>query len=547
MKIEDYINFPRPQFRRDDFYLLDGEWKVLGQTVKVPYPLQSKLSGFEGEVPCKFIYEREFEIPKSFLKERIILHFGAVDQCSNVSINGKKVGEHRGGYNAFQFDITDYVHRDRSNTITVEVEDYLNSDYPYGKQTNKPGGMWYTPVSGIWKSVWIENVPDNYITGYKIKSDVDRVYLELMGLKAFHEARIEINLTDKEVMTVDLANGNNEIVIPNPINWSVDNPHLYEFRLSADKDVIEGYFALRTIAINQINGVNRVCLNGKPIFMHGVLDQGYFQDGIYTPKSHFDYVTDIINIKKLGFNMLRKHIKIEPMQFYYACDVLGMLVVQDMVNSGKYSFIRDTVLPTIGIKRRKVVHLSEDNLRKNAFISHVKETVDELYNSPSVIVYTVFNEGWGQFDADDMYDYVKSLDDTRLIDTASGWFLTSKTDFDSPHIYFRNAKLKPQSKPMLLSECGGYKYMIKDHYFWNKEYGYGRCKNSEELTKRIEQMYELMVIPAIKNGLCGCVYTQLSDVEGEINGIYTYDRAVCKVDKEIMLKIAARINESLVL
>ena len=218
-----------------------------------------------------------------------------------------------------------------------------------------------------------------------------------------------------------------------------------------------------------------------------------------------------------------------------------------MVNSGKYSFIRDTVLPTIGIKRRKVVHLSEDDIRRNAFINHVKETVDELYNSPSVIVYTVFNEGWGQFDADDMYDYVKSLDDTRLIDTASGWFLTSKTDFDSPHIYFRNAKLKPQSKPMLLSECGGYKYMIKDHYFWNKEYGYGSCKNSEELTKRIEQMYELMVIPAIKNGLCGCVYTQLSDVEGEINGIYTYDRAVCKVDKEIMLKIAARINESLVL
>lgn len=547
MKIEDYINFPRPQFRREKFLLLDGEWRVLDKTVKVPYPLQSKISGFEGEVPYKFIYEREFEIPKSFNKERVILHFGAVDQCCNVIINGERIGGHQGGYTHFEFDITDYVHKDIINTIEVEVEDYLNVDYPYGKQTNKPGGMWYTPVSGIWKSVWIESVPDNYITGYKIKTGIDRINIEVKGCKTFNEASIDINLTKEDTIHVKLINGNNEIIIPHPVNWDVDNPHLYEFRLTADEDVVEGYFALRTIDIKSIDGINRVCLNGNPVFMHGVLDQGYFEEGIYTPKSHYDYVTDVSNMKKLGFNMLRKHIKIEAMQFYYACDVLGMLVVQDMVNSGKYSFIRDTVLPTIGIKRRKVVHLSEDDIRRNAFINHVKETVDELYNSPSVIVYTVFNEGWGQFDADDMYDYVKSLDDTRLIDTASGWFLTSKTDFDSPHIYFRNAKLKPQSKPMLLSECGGYKYMIKDHYFWNKEYGYGSCKNSEELTKRIEQMYELMVIPAIKNGLCGCVYTQLSDVEGEINGIYTYDRAVCKVDKEIMLKIAARINESLVL
>ena len=547
MKIEDYINFPRPQFRREKFLLLDGEWRVLDKTVKVPYPLQSKISGFEGEVPYKFIYEREFEIPKSFNKERVILHFGAVDQCCNVIINGERIGGHQGGYTHFEFDITDYVHKDIINTIEVEVEDYLNVDYPYGKQTNKPGGMWYTPVSGIWKSVWIESVPDNYITGYKIKTGIDRINIEVKGCKTFNEASIDINLTKEDTIHVKLINGNNEIIIPHPVNWDVDNPHLYEFRLTADEDVVEGYFALRTIDIKSIDGINRVCLNGNPVFMHGVLDQGYFEEGIYTPKSHYDYVTDVSNMKKLGFNMLRKHIKIEVMQFYYACDVLGMLVVQDMVNSGKYSFIRDTVLPTIGIKRRKVVHLSEDDIRRNAFINHVKETVDELYNSPSVIVYTVFNEGWGQFDADDMYDYVKSLDDTRLIDTASGWFRTQKTDFDSEHVYFRNVTLKPGKRPMFLSECGGYKYMIKDHYFWHKEYGYGTCKNSEELTKRMEQMYELMVIPAIKNGLCGCVYTQLSDVEGEINGIYTYDRAVCKVDEEIMLKIAERINESLVL
>lgn len=240
--------------------------------------------------------------------------------------------------------------------------------------------------------------------------------------------------------------------------------------------------------------------------------------------------------------MLRKHIKIEPDYFYYACDKLGMLVMQDMVNSGDYSFLRDTALPTIGLKRMKDVHLSKDNRRRQIFEEQTRLTIEHLYNHPCVIAYTIFNEGWGQFDSDEMYDYVKTLDKTHLVDSTSGWFAQAKNDFDSEHIYFRLKKLKVKKRPLFISECGGYKLMDKEHFFGNKEYGYGTCKDSEDLTNRIVQMYEKMILPSIKNGVCGCVYTQVSDVEDEINGLYTYDREVCKVEKEKLLEIARKMT-----
>lgn len=243
--------------------------------------------------------------------------------------------------------------------------------------------------------------------------------------------------------------------------------------------------------------------------------------------------------------MLRKHIKIEPDYFYYACDKLGMLVMQDMVNSGEYSFLRDTALPTIGLKQKKDIHLSTTNRRRQIFEEQTKLTIEHLYNHPCVIAYTIFNEGWGQFDSDEMYDYVKALDNTRLVDSTSGWFAQTKNDFDSEHIYFRLKQLKAQKRPLFISECGGYKLMNREHFFGNKEYGYGTCKDSADLTNRIVQMYEKMILPSIKDGVCGCVYTQVSDVEDEINGLYTYDRAVCKVEKEKLLEIAKNIQTSL--
>ena len=542
MNVMDYIKYPRPQFRRENILMLDGDWKINDRLVRVPYPPQSVLSGYKGDIPEEFTYIKEFMIPESFTKDRFVLFFGAVDQCCVVKVNGVQVGAHCGGYTSFSMDITDVVNRNKSNVLEVCVKDNLSTDYSYGKQTQNPQGMWYTPVSGIWQSVWIENVPVNYIERLEITPKKDGIIVEIVCENEFSKACIDIKLQDGAVFHCDFIGTTAEIIIPNPVYWSVENHFLYEFSLKMDDDIAEGYFALRTIKIKEIEGINRVCLNDKPVFLHGVLDQGYFKDGIYTPENANDYVRDITNMKELGFNMLRKHIKVESEQFYYVCDVLGMLVIQDMVNSGEYSFARDTLLPTIGFNKRKRKSLSKIHPRRLAFENHMKEVTEQLYNHPCVVVYTIFNEGWGQFDTEEMYEYLKSLDSTRLIDSASGWFVTDKTDFDSPHIYFRNVKLKPKRRPMLLSECGGYKYMVKDHYFWDKEYGYGSCKNSEELTKRIEKMYEVMVIPAIKKGLCGCVYTQLSDVEGEINGLYTYDRKVCKVDTKIMKKIAEKIR-----
>lgn len=288
-----------------------------------------------------------------------------------------------------------------------------------------------------------------------------------------------------------------------------------------------------------------MCLNNQPVFLHGVLDQGYFRDGIFLPEKESEYERDILRMKELGFNLLRKHIKIEPEYFYYACDKLGMLVMQDMVNNGSYSYVRDTVLPTIGFKKRNDRKLNPSEKGRKIFREHTRQTIEHLYNHPCIVAYTIFNEGWGQFDSDEMYEFVKTLDDTRLVDATSGWYAQSKNDFDSEHIYFRLKKLQVKERPLFVSECGGYKYMEREHFFGAKEYGYGTCRDKQELTDRIREMYEKMIVPYIRDGVCGCIYTQLSDVEGEINGLYTYDREVCKVEKDAMRAIAERINEEI--
>ena len=319
------------------------------------------------------------------------------------------------------------------------------------------------------------------------------------------------------------------------------------------EDCVESYFALRKIDIRNIAGVNRVCLNEEPVFMHGVLDQGYFPEGIYLPKEEEEYERDILRMKSLGYNMLRKHIKVEPECFYYYCDLHGMLVMQDMVNNGHYSYIPETVLPTIGFKKRSDIgglfRRERQNAgplqdRKDFFREHTRETIAHLYNHPCIVAYTIFNEGWGQFDSDSFYEEVKALDPTRLIDSTSGWFAQEKSDFDSEHIYFRSENLQPKVRPMFLSECGGFSLAVEGHRFnTEKSYGYGACKSREELTEKIMAMYRKMVLPAIEKGLCGCVYTQLSDVEDEINGLYTYDREICKVMPEKFEGLAEEIRK----
>ena len=543
-----WSDYPRPQLKRDKYHILNGEWMLNNEKIMVPYPPQSKLSEYKGNVKEQLEYKCVFNVPESFVLPRIMLHFGAVDQVCEVWLNNEYIGDNEGGYLPFSFDVTEFVNKDRENVLVVKALDDLSIEYPYGKQSKNPGGMWYTPVSGIWQTVWLENLPEKYIEDIIITPDMTGINIKLTG--NINDFTAIIKLDDIRTYTTDLtgkecrielkgakADDGNDI---EPILWSVNNPHLYDMTIIAGDDKFDTYFGLRKVEIKEIDYVPRVCLNDEPIFMHGVLDQGYFEDGIFLPKCSKAYENDIMYMKELGFNLLRKHIKIEPEQFYYYCDKNGMLVMQDMVNSGRYSFIKDTALPTIGFKKRNDMKKSaKEKKRKNFFEKYMKNTIMHLHNHPCIIAYTIFNEGWGQFDGDRMYEVAKALDPTRLYDTASGWFAGKKSDFDSEHVYFRNKKLKPKYRPMFLSECGGFTYKVEGHLFkTDKSYGYGNCKDSRELTVRIIDMYKAMVIPAIKNGLCGCIYTQLSDVEEEINGLYTYDREVCKVEKEEMKKLA---------
>lgn len=552
--------YPRPQMRRDNYCLLNGTWKCNGSDILVPFAPQAPLSGYGKKVDDKLVYEKIFLVPADFTKEKILLHFGAVDQIATVWLNGEKLGSHEGGYLPFTFDITKEVKREKENVLKVEVIDTLSKDYPYGKQTKKRGGMWYTPVSGIWQTVWLEEVARDYIEKIIMTPDLKGVDIELVpGVSCGKEidgfdVSVEIEPGFFIRKHFDGTKGRLEIdgavsekgVVHKAKLWTTETPHLYDVSISYGEDKIDSYFALRTIAIEKQNGVNRVVLNGKPIFMHAVLDQGYFCDGLFLPAKTEEYEKDILRMKELGYNMLRKHIKVEPEAFYYACDGLGMLVMQDMVNNGGYNFIFDTALPTFGFKTKNDAKGKIEGKCKEFFKQHTKETIEHLYNHPSIVAYTIFNEGWGQFNSDKMYDFVKKLDPTRLADSTSGWFAQKKNDFDSEHIYFKVIPLEPKERPLFVSECGGYTMAVEGHYYSKyAQYGYGASDTKEALTKDILYMYENMILPYVKDGVCGCVYTQLSDVEDEINGLYTYDRKVCKVVKEDMLAMAEKLQEQL--
>ncbi len=539
--------YPRPQLKRESFFCLNGEWdfKVgegdgYNEKIVVPFCPESLLSGVNRAIPKGELlyYKKTFALPDGFLRDRVILHFGGVDCIAKVILNGREVGSHTGGYHPFSFDITELL-RKGENTLCVCVEDTLSDLYPYGKQKYDRGGMWYTPTSGIWQTVWLESVPESYIKGLKINTTATSAEIIALGVDT---GEIAVN-TPTGVITATLADGKAVIEITEPVLWSPETPYLYEFTLTSGEDKVESYFALRTLEVKEVGGYKRLCLNGKPYYFHGLLDQGYYSDGGYTPASYECYENDILYAKRMGFNTLRKHIKIEPQIFYYLCDRLGMIVFQDMVNNGNYSFVRDTALPTVGVKGFPIgKSANPKKAARQEFVRAMTDTVELLYNHPSVCYWTIFNEGWGQFDADATYEKLRALDSTRFIDTASGWFKPRKSDVESLHVYFKKVKLKRSNLPIVLSEFGGYSYKIADHSF-NKErtYGYGKFEDSEKFHSAVEGLYENEIIPAIRRGLCGDIYTQLSDVEDETNGMYTYDRRLEKADSARMMKIAEKL------
>jgi len=547
--------YPRPHLERESFLCLNGTWKLLARKddknlykgeIVVPFVPESILSGVGELFPegTKLYYQKEFSLPEGFLENggRVILHFGAVDQIAQVRLNGKVLGKHKGGYHGFSFDVTDSVAE--KNVLEVSVIDELERKIlPYGKQCRKRGGMWYTPISGIWQTVWLECVPENYIKEIRITTDKE-------GADVFVEGDGELTgMVELGNERFYLSRGHARINVKELHYWSPEDPYLYSIKVRIGKDSVKSYFALRTLEISEIDGKNRLLLNGKPYFFHGLLDQGYFSDGIFLPADVCGYERDILEAKRLGFNMLRKHIKVEPELFYYLCDKLGIVVFQDMVNNSDYSFFRDTALPTVGIKRLDDKKLHKDEKTREAFLSEMEETVKKLSFHPSVCYYTIFNEGWGQFDHAAAYEKLRSIDSSRFIDSVSGWFTPKgegelQSDVESIHVYFKDVKLSEfkTDKPKVLSEFGGYSLKLEGHSFnLKKNYGYRTFKDNKEFEAALEVLYKTQVVPLIKEGLCASVYTQLTDVEDETNGLLSYDRKIVKVSAEMMQNIAKEI------
>ena len=541
--------YPRPQMVREGWQNLNGLWDFgtdperLNEEILVPFCPESRLSRIEKTFPegTRFFYRKVFRLELPLDGRRILLHFGAADQICEVFVNGEKAGRHEGGYLPFSFDITALVH-EGGNEIRAEIIDDLSHDLPWGKQKRARGGMWYTPVSGIWQTVWLESVPENYVKRLEIRTSETCAHVRAEGVT---EGVIEVEGADGEpALHYLLKNGEADILPPSPHLWSPEDPFLYRFTLKAGEDELSSYFALRSFQTGIENGIPRLLLNGRPYFFNGLLDQGYFSDGIYTPASPKVYEQDILRMKALGFNTLRKHIKIEPEQFYYDCDRLGMIVFQDMVNCGEYRFFRDTALPTLGFNlkdRRDRVSASA----REYFTAAMEETVRQLGSHPSIALWTIFNEGWGQFDADSLYERLKKLDPDRLVDSTSGWFEQKKSDVTSRHVYFRKVKPVRSERPFLLSEFGGYVYQIPEHSAVpDKIYGYKKCKTREDFVRDLRALYLEQILPLIPQGLCGAVYTQVSDVEEETNGLLTYDRRKAKIRPEEFADIAPLLQEA---
>lgn len=552
--------YPRPQLRRENYYILNGYWDYCFSPnsdlpghyegkILVPFSPESVLSGVNRQLkPGEYLwYEKSLWLESIPAGKKCLLHFGAVDQYCEVYINRRRVAEHMGGYLPFTIDITETITAGE-NSVTVMAADGSDTSYhTRGKQKLKRGGMFYTAQSGIWQTVWLEWVPDLYITSLKITPMVDlgAVQIDIFVNDDFLRDkaadtifRIEIYEQQNLIKRVDSHRQFVTVSLDGFSFWSPEAPNLYDLFITAGEDRVESYFAMRKLEIiKEPDGIPRLYLNNQCYFQNGLLDQGYWPDGLYTAPSDEAMIFDIKTAKELGYNMLRKHIKIEPLRWYYHCDRLGMLVWQDMVNGGeKYNTLLVGYLPTLFPKlashfrddHYKILGRGQEEGRKE-WLRECGETVSLLYNSPSVVVWVPFNEGWGQFDARKAYDMIRGLDTTRLIDHASGWFDQECGDFESIHNYFHPLRIKLKERAIAVSEYGGYACYINQHSFSHQIYGYRIYRTKEEYNAAYHKLLEQDIKELMEKGLSAAVFTQLSDVEDEVNGVMTYDRRVCKV------------------
>ncbi len=558
--------YPRPQMKRESYLNLNGLWEyaitkgdggpeVYDGNILVPFSPESALSGVSRQLlPSETLwYRRTVTLPEGFIKERLLLHFDAVDQCCEVLINGISAGGHEGGYLPFVLDVTEFMREGKTHTITVKVWDASNTStrHAYGKQSLKRGGIWYTAQSGIWQTVWMESVPAKDIEQLIITPLFDEEAVEVRAVTREGDTSGTVRVLFEEgvVATAELdASGAAHIPLAGFRPWSPEDPFLYGLVVETPEDRVESYFGMRKFSVApDENGVTRLMLNNRPYYQNGILDQGYWSDGLYTAPSDEALIYDIRTMKEAGFNMLRKHIKIEPLRWYYHCDRLGMIVWQDMVSGGRpYQPFITQALPFLDVRlkdSRYYLFGRTDEEGRRQYLRDMEQTVHHLYNTVSLYLWTPFNEGWGQFDANETAAQLRALDNTRIIDHASGWYDQGGGDVKSLHVYFKKIRIpKVQKRALIVSEFGGYSLGIPGHRFCESVYGYRLYGSADALAKGYRDLIEREIVPAIRNGLSASVYTQVSDVEEELNGMMTYDRKVLKISRDILSEIHRKLT-----
>ena len=557
-KYEGLQEYPRPQLQRNTYINLNGKWNyriISGQgkvvqkgIIEVPFSPETTLSGVEKHVlqPDETLeYIKVFGLDKVKKTKHLILHFGAVDQVSQVSINGINLGTHEGGYTAFSYDITDFI-VDGENEIKIRVRDYTDGvGYARGKQSISPCGMWYSAQSGIWQTVWMEWVPEAYVTKLKITPDIDNNRLDLVLSVSELKGQVSISAANQELIkdySVDKIQDDKiyvHVILNHYKLWTPEDPNIYFLNIEYGKDTFSTYFTMRHFGVGvDERGFPCLTLNHKPYFMHGVLDQGYYPESLMTPPSDAAMINDIESIKSLGFNMIRKHCKIEPMRWYFHCDRIGMIVWQDIINGGtKYDMKMICHIPTVvrpfgntKDKNKLFLRFTGRNTEKSKAVwrHECKEMIEQLYSVPCIGQWCLFNEGWGQFDAKACLEYAKQFDSTRPIDAASGWFHEGCGDVFSEHLYFEKLKVNHGPRPYVISEYGGFSLKVGNHVRRDAVYGYKKYSQGKDLQSAYDEIME-KIKSLREEGLAGAVYTQATDIEDEVNGLFTYDRKVQKL------------------